>query len=348
MCRSACMERWNCRCYSFAEPYKDPLMCKRPGRGQCIVYLGASEPVQTSTNEREVQLFESFVPPIFSVPRTFLSYAPSRGASTLQYQVLCAAMYLLHADAPENVDCYFWSGIQSQTLSTSHSKYSVVKTHIMPQNQDALRKHAWLFTTYLNSSQTESIGQHALARQMSMDLRYEVKYVQDYASLGRLGYRVVYAYQPVLHLTDEQTAEIMQYIRYWSVLRQCCGSQMSHDWRAQLQGNKKHAARVQPQSTLYPACEIYDLDALETALMHSSLYQRFADRAPVLRSLSSMDGDFTGKYCSTTNQRIQDEKLPFNFNFNADYNQSCKNCGTAPLGRARLKRIMDKIYANRG
>lgn len=242
----------------------------------------------------------------FADARLIIQYGPPRTASTLQFQILCAAMYLVHDHEPERCLCRF--GTPTAPGIGTSQRFEVVKSHKYPPNPEALaRAGALVFATATNSSAISRgrLEWRATAQRLSQVMRLDVAFVQITSHLARRGYLIAADYQRHLGLTDAQLGHVIEYIRYWSVLRQCCGREMSADWRARLRNDSGRTTHHSPGSGLYPACEIYDLDAVERALMQSYVYRRFHAHARRLRSFSANDGEFDGHYCSRTNRQVQ-------------------------------------------
>ena len=61
-------------------------------------------------------------------------------------------------------------------------------------------------------------------------------YVQTTGRVARLGYHIAYDYQPIFGLTDEQMADLLEYLRFWDPLRTCCGKRYvsGRRWRGIL------------------------------------------------------------------------------------------------------------------
>jgi hypothetical protein len=112
---------------------------------------------------------------------------------------------------------------------------------------------------------------------------------------------------------------VVEYIRPWSTLRRCYGSQMSRNYRRRLY--RAATAPAVTRRTLlvrgrfpttgrphesaghlsYDACEMYDIDAVETMLVRTKLFQT----CPALRAFQDGDvlnlsedaGPINGGYC---------------------------------------------------
>ena len=239
-----------------------------------------------------------------SARELFLQYGPPRTASTLAFQILCAAAYLRHADEPGKVLCRF-SG--TPVPSRPPIMFEVVKSHKFPAPHllgDLTRVGVRVFATAINSSAENDWRPTAAG--LSRTMRLNVTYTQITSLLARRGAANLIAtdYAHALRLTRAEVGYVIEYIRYWSILRQCCGHEMSADWRAALRNNTAHVPHHDLSSPLHPNCEIYRLDAVERALMHSHIYQRFHRYARRIRSFSANDGEFDGTYCERSNAKV--------------------------------------------
>jgi len=244
------------------------------------------------------------------VPHTFIQYGPMRTATTLQHAALCVIMFLLHPDEPDQVTCY--SG--RHRVPRPRTKYSVFKTH----NSSAPKLFAgdnWLFVTARNASAAaytpivspDSGDWRGTAAAMSRELGVPVVYAQVVDLLALRGYRYIADYASLVRLTLDETEQLLDYMRYWSSLRQCCGSQMSSDWRKELQGDTEHSPAHPFGTGSYPACETMDLDHLEGNLLRTRVVSRFSNASAgfVLKQLAYYhDPVLTGNYCRLSNRVI--------------------------------------------
>lgn len=57
-----------------------------------------------------------------------------------------------------------------------------------------------------------------------------VIFVQNYALVKRNPHDIVLKYTEVFNLSKEEIDIVVEFIRYWQILRRCCGSQASSDW----------------------------------------------------------------------------------------------------------------------
>jgi len=250
-----------------------------------------------------------------SLPWHILQYGPPRTATTYQFELLCLCAFVKIFDegekrdnfaAVEKLTCRFMGQFQDVLPS-------VVKTHVInsypPKEEN--NKDVWLFTT--------SNGDANATFHRFTSRGYNVKYVQEVQSLGKLGgHYMAYNYQGIFDLTDEQMEQIVEFMRYWEILRKCCGMQMSDDWREQLLPLKKkkpgYTAHHNEHDPVYPACQMYDIDAVETLFLHTKLAQAmsvFPNMHTMLRP-STVDGTLNGKYCSRYNAAVEEHGIGMN------------------------------------
>ena len=64
-----------------------------------------------------------------------------------------------------------------------------------------------------------------------IDERFDFYYIADTNLVKKRGETVIFEYQNMFSLSDEQMELLLEYFHYWDILRQCCGSQMSNSWR---------------------------------------------------------------------------------------------------------------------
>jgi hypothetical protein len=233
------------------------------------------------------------------VPHTLIQYGPPRTATTLQHAALCVVMFLLHPDEPGEVHCA--KGTIEDQLLPSTSKYTVYKTHNPNAPSDFVGR-SWLFVT----SEAAGDDVERAAAQATAELGVPVHYAQTLGALSSRGYRYAADYGPIFGLTVDETDQLLDYLRYWDTLRQCCGSQMSSDWRAALQGSVLNPAHRSFGSSTYPACEIFDMDMLERNLLRTRVVLRFgdSDEAILKQVTNHMDPPLTGTYCRLSNAYV--------------------------------------------
>lgn len=244
-------------------------------------------------------------------PTVLIQYGDKRSASTIQSQILCATMALLHPLGKPPVRCQFADHIKWPEAGQNHSnplaewrkrwgsRPLVIKTHtrdmLLPQ-----KLFYWLFCS--TSRNVSSDGRALTTKQIQQEIGRPVKYVQLVDDLQRLSVRVMNDYQLIFRLNRSQTTELLEYIQPWSVLRRCCGAQMSRSFHDKLVRSKipgPHGRNGERHM-----CEDQDLRVVEAALVRSKLFRRFYREVPYLRKVSNIDGDLSGEYCTCTNNFI--------------------------------------------
>mmetsp|Transcript_9293 Transcript_9293/g.13949 ORF Transcript_9293/g.13949 Transcript_9293/m.13949 type:complete len:406 (-) Transcript_9293:123-1340(-) len=235
------------------------------------------------------------------VPERFLQFGRARTATTFQFTALCLMVHMYYPD--REVFCGFmgkWNtnfilpeGVTKRRFFHYAKEAKIVlvlKTHF-PQ-LFSLTDDLWMFTT----SHKRDKDWKTIAEIESKKYKLPVKYVQTMGNLREKGYKMVADYQEIFKFSDEQVMFLMEYLRYWTVLRQCCGCQMSSDRKKDIvkERRKRRWRRWDP---LYPACEIYNISEVEIAFLGSQLYKKHGHRHIQLRSISDQDGSLNGTYC---------------------------------------------------
>lgn len=203
-----------------------------------------------------------------------MQYGLHRTATTLQSQTLCVILLLLHAHEPEKVVCHFWHNTPMEGVHETNCRlhtgsprcFEVAKTHSVDivtyqaQNvQPNASSRAALFATAAGGP--SDADWRAEAAKLSRELAMHVSYVQTTGRVAQRGHHAAHDYAPIFGLDRSQMAQLLEYLRFWQPLRQCCGAQMSSDWMSDLIGlNETSAVPYTPHHThtdaVYPACEV--------------------------------------------------------------------------------------------
>ena len=261
-----------------------------------------------------------------TLPNLIIQYGEPRTATTLQFQTLCAIALVLNKADPSRVVCSFLpSGPTPQgdlagkaaDLTTLH----VVKTHVVPA--EGFPPDAWLFASEIDDAIGADDPWQGAAERMSHELNHEVKYAQVMSRLAEQGSGIASEYQPFFGLSDPQIEEVVTYLRYWDILRMCCGAQMDDGYRAELGGGApadpsagagSYLMTVKPES-----CGTYDIQAIERHAVRTEVFQLAVaggKGSAYLRSTSSLEADagydLNGRYCVWFNKEVTCQKLDFN------------------------------------
>jgi hypothetical protein len=256
--------------------------------------------------------------PAAVLPQQVVQFGAPRTATTLQFQMLCVVAFLLHHDSRTKVVCEYLSQNHALVPPPIANQYSVFKTHHplrVPINTS--KQSLWIFATGMDSNwnhiQDRIFTEHQddILKRYHTDIEkrfnWSVQATQPPTELSHYGWHhfaAVYAH--AFRLKTLQLYALVDYIRYWDVLRQCCGAQMSDDWRKTLQG--KHVKTPNPavHSPGYPACETHNLDVVEKLLVNTEVFRRFGTYGETIQK------NLNGTYCSWANNKIARLNLSFN------------------------------------
>ncbi|XP_060594121.1 uncharacterized protein LOC132748497 [Ruditapes philippinarum] len=239
------------------------------------------------------------------VPNLIVQFGKPRTATTLQFYLLCLMMAFLHEDEKNSVGCYY-------NRFETNNKYRVIKVHSIPdKGLSFIPTGSWIFMT---SKGPLTKPEQDQARKLKQR-RIAIPYIADVNLVSKRGHFIAYEYQKFFGLSNENMTHVVEYLRYWDILRVCCGTQMSSDWRNHLAPEKNYRNHHDPHSLLYPACEMYNISNVETLLLKSHAYKTFSSHSSlknILGKPSLIDGNLDGSYCKRCNANISKNKLHMN------------------------------------
>ena len=246
--------------------------------------------------------------PLPGTPIHLVQVGPYRTATTLQHMTVCAGLVLRLWNYPRRLSrtfCGFWG--EHHYLKATANSNTVWKEHTLKRVlQIPPSEVTAAFTTRADYAESLRKANHTVGLLLP---------VRDAA---RMGYHSALAYQRALGLTDDETDVLLQFIRWWDVLRVCCGPQMSEDWREMLHRHpfayKFRYGRDDPGS---PACGTYNISAVELAFLNNKLAKRMYAHSPRLNpspfSTFSAHGDeLDGTYCARYNEAVRTRGIGFN------------------------------------
>ena len=214
--------------------------------------------------------------PIQRIP--IVQYGTPRTGSAFQFHLLCimARMSLLSFNNHSNVVCSFAKNAsEAEALIQKNGHLLVLKMHDRPP--DVCRnKGCFVFSSHTNHEEKwpESIYQQVLSEFRSTPLK------------------ISSSYKTTFNLNENFVDKLQGYMRYWSILRQCCGNQMSQHQRLILHGC---ADTISTDSLSYPACELYNRNELSN-LLSRTFVVRMKLETPVIHDYNA--------YCNAEDQKI--------------------------------------------
>lgn len=235
------------------------------------------------------------------VPNVVLQYGVPRTATTLQFYILCLMMIMSHEDEVQNVGCF--------NYKDPGSKYKVIKTHTMfTEKVQSIPPDAWVFLTS-NGTLSNETDKH-LSEIYKKNLI--IRFVVDLSLVLKRGFSIVYEYQPIFGVTDAQIKRIAEHLRFWDILRVCCGKQLSRQWKHVLTSGPDNNTK----GLAYPACEMYNICQVEQLFIETYISKQFRfipSLKKVIGKPSPADGILDGSYCESCNRNITMHKpcVPF-------------------------------------
>jgi hypothetical protein len=176
----------------------------------------------------------------------------------------------------------------------------------------------WVFTSHAPGPANDSASDQQLFCAVELfGKAVHARHVfrQSVADLKLRPLWLVGQYGACLGLSSEQQTMLTEYMALFSIIRKCCGQQMSAGWRSFLHrigrdigsnpGNLTSKSGVH-----YHECAVYNIPAIEHMMLHSRLVRRLKDQdgwasvSHALLSPSLADSKLNGSYCETCNRNV--------------------------------------------
>uniref|UniRef100_A0A6S8C759 Uncharacterized protein n=1 Tax=Aplanochytrium stocchinoi TaxID=215587 RepID=A0A6S8C759_9STRA len=242
----------------------------------------------------------------------WVQYGPPRTATSLQFTIVCMGMFmrLRGTNEAEQMSCVF-NPVPKRRFERITKKEGnrplVIKTH-----SGRYINEVWgppnTTSVFMTSKMREKDKEYI---ESVRKFGYTIPFVQSVSDVSKLSHQILYEYQSVFELPDEDMMLLGEFMRYWDILRQCCGVQMSSSWRQQLLDENITSNEHNPW---YSACDTYNISRVESRFMSSILFNEI-NRLPRLRSMlrvSGRDAELNGSYCERYNTAVRRNHLHFN------------------------------------
>lgn len=237
-------------------------------------------------------------------PQRIIQHGEARSASTFQWYALCSIMRRcrMRNNQETNIPRVVCSSRKAETHIKGYERFAlqfnqhppkdvkikpfsvVQKTHQRPYRNP--------FTHYFTSSYyPQKLLSYALVHQYYPEfIKHPLATVEDYA--------------PVFNLTKAMVHDVQVHLRWWTIIRQCCGYQSSQDQRNRLHGNAQR--RHQPFDYDYVNCDVYNLDEVEKAFLDTKLARQYTPWVQYVREDFSTlrDTTISPGFCNRTNRDI--------------------------------------------
>eukprot|EP00040_Diaphanoeca_grandis_P027371 m.155695 g.155695 ORF g.155695 m.155695 type:complete len:636 (-) comp30950_c0_seq3:594-2501(-) len=251
-----------------------------------------------------------------------IQFGNMRTATTLQFETVCIGLALRLQSSPlllSKLRCRFVYHGDFTTLFDPGTPL-VLKTHQPPTIQRWFpngssstfpqgMKSVPLFVTH------SLVDQDVHSTRMTdwQNEGWNIAHTASVQEVSKKGYYGVYEYQSSLGLDDDQVEMLLEFVRYWDILRLCCGRQMSKHWRNAL----LHAPPARGYDVHKPSfagCEMYNISQVEVFFLNSNVSQLLATYpllAPMLKP-ATVDDKLDGTYCEQYNRDVTIKHLEFN------------------------------------
>ena len=208
-------------------------------------------------------------------PVSIVQFGEPRSASSFQWVLACLAMRLKYP--AKNVKCDF-----NEEPLTRVNPYEVWKVHHVPQAP----KNYTLIMSVAHLDTHAKVAQDALRPRLTQTL----------ADMQRSPMLEVSKFTELLGLTPDDDEKMLSYMRWWEILRQCCGPQQSMQNVLQLRG----CASNHPfDSASWSGCDVYNISQVEVNLRRTEVHD-------LIGGLSLLDGwDSNPNSCAPFEEKVR-------------------------------------------
>jgi hypothetical protein len=206
---------------------------------------------------------------IHTIPRdvkTIHQLGSPRSGSTFQWYVLCSILRLLY---PYRTDC---------NRIRAGKEYNLYKGHIIADINYVRKRDKKYRKMKMYFFISQDKNYHDLANELRLlnDSNNIILYTQEYDDLVLRDTSILEDYIKIFSMSKNLTSELYQHIRYWEILRRCCGYQKSALYVNTLKKNLSFPVDYKVfQTKEYPACEMYNINQVENLFLQTNLSRRF-------------------------------------------------------------------------
>ncbi|KAL7530405.1 hypothetical protein ACHAWF_003363 [Thalassiosira exigua] len=246
------------------------------------------------------------------MPIHMLQFGPARTATTLQYMCVCLSLLLKLDDSEvfvngsqmiKQLQCFYSDG--SARLHRNILQPRVFKSHQAASHfgSNKTKEDIPIFTTA--ATKRDAVK---LRSKLTNDGFKKVMYVQDLETVAERGHHIIDDYAHIFSLSSFQRNELLEYMRYWDILRICCGKQMSNKWRMEQWPEWKIGKEfIDTHDPRYPACSMFNIDEVERLFLNTTLHKRIKGH-----SIAAGVRHLNGTYCSCYNKLVKTQGVEFN------------------------------------
>jgi len=221
-----------------------------------------------------------------------------RTATTFQFQTLCIMVFIKFPN--KKVVCNY-----QQWDDPPPGGILVTKTHDFDRTMEYIGPQSLYFATtplpkdnynhHVHSSHNK--GWRPAKRLVDQFL---IK--ADVSEVHRRQAGFVWEYQKIFDFDDNVMKEVERYFEKWDLLRQCCGSQMSADWRIEIRNGRP------PPGKGEHLCKKEDIGQIERDYISLDIVKKLQNPDSGLKEMarpSEIDGDLDGNYCEYYNHGVK-------------------------------------------
>lgn len=255
--------------------------------------------------------------PLPTPPSTFVQIGEPRTATTLQFYTICGALAVKYMSQPDvKIICGFkqWKFVPNRR----ENLVLVIKAHAIddPRTKFGLLKMKQTINNSLVFLTARNYSNPPQKAVLEKNFGLRVAHIAVTTDVAQNGFRAgLTEYQRVFELSDNEMQILIEWLKVWSLLRICCGTQMSHSWRKQLAPTAAVACTSfrgngtkNMKDPAIVTCSTQNLTEVEQQLMQTRLYREMRTRVPLLGKPSTRDSQLTGSYCQTCEENVRIHK----------------------------------------